>query len=536
MRYWWAIPFVLLPIQPAWFAAAMALTGVAALAFRKERIGFVMPFVLFALLGAGSQLLGPGGVEPEIASLLPEVSSKRQTTNLIPPNGLRDLYGWNPEDGPGPVASRQPDGLRRITRKHPVTNRPFTDILSSRSYPLREGEWYTQSFYFRHDGDEISFDFVFNTQAGFFVVPVTIEAYPNGLKRAYASYKTRVGDRSMRAIYINNFRGDWTYIDIGYAQLEVGSVPSPYAVSGAEEGRKQRAGWWVGTAVLGALTLAGSCFVLKRSGEALPSLGTSVGLLTGLIVGLSQPMMGQRILGFTDNPNLYGAGAVMSAALTGIWGSKWLGFFSLGLALVMVVLSGSRAALLALLGAVPIWFSRLGSRWSYIPLMLSGVLVVLALYSGLSSHLERLSTVTDLSYTNNQSRLEIWAVAWRAFLEHPLTGIGIGEFQFYYRDHVPPNAIERDATHAHNLFLNVLAEAGLLGLLGFLILWGGVVVRVWQLRQWGVLIIIAVAVVMNLFDYTWFYAGVHYPLWVAVAWALSRPYKPGLLPPDRMRG
>jgi len=162
--------------------------------------------------------------------------------------------------------------------------------------------------------------------------------------------------------------------------------------------------------------------------------------------------------------------------------------------------------------------------------------VVLGLYFWLPSRLERLATVVDLDYTTNRSRLEIWAVAWQVFLDHPLTGIGIGNFQTYYLQHAPPNALEPAATHAHNLFVHVLAEAGLLGLLGFLLLWGAVVRKIWQLRQRKVLVIIGVAVVMNLFDYTWFYAGVHYPLWVAVAWALAIPSKPGLSSPGTMRG
>jgi len=542
MLYWWALPFVLLPVQPAWFAVVIALLGALALIFRKERLWFVLPFTLFVLLGAGSQLLSPSpsDIRLEVPSLPSNANAdeQRQTTNLIPLYGLYDLHGWNHQDGRGPRAISQSDGFYRVTRVHPVTGRYFTEILSDQTYLLRDGETYTQSFYFRHDGDEIAFDFIFTTKNGQFGVPAKIEAFPNGLKRAYASYKTQRGDQALRAIDISNLRGNWTYIDIGYAQLEVGSTPSAYTISKAKQSYWQRAGWWLGTALLGALVLVGGCFALKRSGNVLPALGIMVGLLINLGAGLAQvyPTIGQRIAGFTENPNLYGASAVMNVLLVGLAGGGLLALFALVFALGIVALSDSRAAWLGLLGAIPLWFSRLSPRWGHVSLILSGMCVALALYFWLPSRLERLATVADLDYANNQSRLEIWAVAWQAFLDYPLTGIGIGEFQTYYLEHAPPNVLEPAATHAHNLFLHVLTEAGLLGLLGFLLLWGAVVRKIWQLRQWRVLVIIGVAVVMNLFDYTWFYAGVYYPLWVAVAWALAIPSKPALSSPDTMRG
>lgn len=531
MRYWWALSFVLLPVQPAWFAVVMALLGALALVSRKERVRFALPFILFALLGAGSQLLSPTDIEREPPPLPPNADERHQTINLIPPHGLYDLHGWNYDDGSGPRAILQPDGFRRVTRVHPVTGRQFTEILSDQTYLLKEGETYTQSFYFRHDGDEIGFDFLFTTARGQLGVPARIETFSNGLKRAYASYKAQHKDRTLRAIDIYNLRGNWTYIDIGYAQLEVGSTPSPYTVSETERSDWQRAGWSLGTALLGALVLVGSRFILERSGGVLPALGIVVGLLINLGLGLAQAYstMGERINGLTENPNLYGAGAVMGAVLAGLLGGRSLGLLSIVFGLGMVALSNSRAAWLGLLGATPLWFSHLTPRWRYISLILGGVCVALALYFGLPSRLERLATVTDLGYVNNQSRLEIWAIAWKAFLNHALTGIGMGEFQAYYTEHRPINALEPAASHAHNLFLQLLAEMGLLGLFGFLVLWGAVVWEVWRLRQWEVLAVISVALIMNLFDYTWFYAGVYYPLWIAVAWAL-RPA------PDTMRG
>ncbi|WP_297853180.1 O-antigen ligase [Meiothermus sp.] len=520
-------------MQPAWFAVIMGLLGVFALVFRKERMWFVLPFGILALLGAGSQLMGPNDIDLETPSLPSSTYERHQTINLIPPYGLYDLRGWNHQDGSGPPGIRQSDGFRRVTRVHLPTGRHFTEILSNQIYPLKEGETYTQSFYFRHDGDEISFDFLFTTAKGQFGVPAKIETFPNGLKRAYASYKAQPGDKTLRAIDIYNLHGNWSYIDIGYAQLEIGLTPSRYTISlsKTKQSHWQRAVWWLGTGLLGFLVLVGSYFSLKHSGDFLMALGIVVGLLINLGAGLAQvnPAVEQRISGLTENPNLYGVGAVISVMLASLASSRILGLLALIFGLGIVALSDSRAAWLGLLGAIPLWFSRLSSRWGYVFLILSGVFVALALYLWLPSRLDRLATVTDLNYVNNQSRLEIWAVAWQAFLDHPLTGIGIGKFQIYYLKHLPIDALEPAATHAHNLFLHLLAEAGLLSLTGFLGLLGVIIRILWQKRQWAVLIVIGTALIMNLFDYTWFYAGVYYPLWVAIAWGL-RPT------PDTMRG
>lgn len=69
-------------------------------------------------------------------------------------------------------------------------------------------------------------------------------------------------------------------------------------------------------------------------------------------------------------------------------------------------------------------------------------------------------------------RTDIWDGAWRLFLSHPLGGIGVGEgaFSALYPYYAVTGA--ENAAHAGNLFLHVLCESGVAGLLivGFAIL------------------------------------------------------------------
>jgi len=64
-------------------------------------------------------------------------------------------------------------------------------------------------------------------------------------------------------------------------------------------------------------------------------------------------------------------------------------------------------------------------------------------------------------------RLNMWDAAWTLFLERPITGIGVGDFR-YERNRLMAEgkAIKGYAYgHAHNHYLNVLAENGIIGLI-----------------------------------------------------------------------
>lgn len=73
------------------------------------------------------------------------------------------------------------------------------------------------------------------------------------------------------------------------------------------------------------------------------------------------------------------------------------------------------------------------------------------------------------------TRLPLWLAAWRMFVDAPLLGHGPRTFVLFYQDYlnaapipawVPPT--ERVAPWAHNLYLEMLAEQGILGLLALL--------------------------------------------------------------------
>jgi O-antigen ligase len=111
---------------------------------------------------------------------------------------------------------------------------------------------------------------------------------------------------------------------------------------------------------------------------------------------------------------------------------------------------------------------------------------------------------------NPISRWDIWQVALQALLAYPLTGLGTQPFiSFMAGLDFPRHLI---ATHAHNLWLQFGAAYGIPGLLAALWLTGGLLGLAWRWGRWRGLGLVVPVMIMQLFDYTLFYAGVLFPL------------------------
>lgn len=151
------------------------------------------------------------------------------------------------------------------------------------------------------------------------------------------------------------------------------------------------------------------------------------------------------------------------------------------LLIVGIIFSRSRTGIALMILALPLCalvFARhLGGR---LVLGMSGVIVALSLgiatSIGLIPVLNRFAVdpATDL-------RWEIFAVAWEATKQHLPVGTGPGTFQAVFATYQPatiPNFIN----HAHNDYLEMLLEMGLIG--SVLTLWGmGLYFRQWIIKQ-----------------------------------------------------
>jgi len=466
----------------------------------------LMPWVMvYLLLGLLSQVYAP--VSPNTVPELPWINQNQPSKNLIPPYGLNDLYGWSPKQT-SPPAFRQPDGFRRVYKLDPNTRAQYVEILSNQTYDLDPNQVYTLSFYFRHDGN-LSFNLSVYTSQGHQPRTPSIVDLGNGLYRAYTVYKVGLKDKWVRMPDLINLRGTWSYIDIGYAQIEPGPVPSAYRLGDFPlRSPLERMKLWFGNVITAFLLWLASLTLLSRLPKSAIGLAISLGLLLLLLIGLWQREYQDinRAMGLTFNPNAYGATAVMMVVLARLFIQSRLYFLVFITGALMVFLSGSQAAWIGLVGfGILQIFYHYKNRWLAVSLLVT-VALALGLFSPSISENRSLKT-----------RLQIWTVAWQAFREHPLTGIGVSMFPYYYQEHRPHPALEPNARHAHNVFLQLLAEGGILSFLAFVILWGAIALKMRSQRQAIGLMLLAIAVLLNLWDFTWFYAGIHYPLWIALA-------------------
>lgn len=168
---------------------------------------------------------------------------------------------------------------------------------------------------------------------------------------------------------------------------------------------------------------------------------------------------------------LIGAGILVSWS-RGAW---------VGVALSLVVVAGLRsrtaAALtvaLALIGATLVLIAGIGAAW--LPATVAARFQELPTFFGLTDVLNQ--PVTDENFAVVE-RVAHWVAALRMWESAPWLGVGPGSYAAAYPIYRLP-AWEEALGHAHNVYLNVLAETGVIGLLAFGALWLSVVI--WAVR------------------------------------------------------
>jgi O-antigen ligase len=151
----------------------------------------------------------------------------------------------------------------------------------------------------------------------------------------------------------------------------------------------------------------------------------------------------------------------------------WVYTLQLVLAGTTILLTASRGAALATLVAVaivPLTHARLTTRQRIAVLLTVSLLAYGALAFVPSTSWDRLSTVpNEFAQGTLTGRTVIWKAGWELFRAHPFLGIGANAFRLIV-SRVLAEAIHPDeygrapAPPAHNTFLSVLVEQGVIGL------------------------------------------------------------------------
>ena len=108
------------------------------------------------------------------------------------------------------------------------------------------------------------------------------------------------------------------------------------------------------------------------------------------------------------------------------------------------------------------------------------------LYSNVPKIEARVNTIAVYNIENTE-RMKLIRSAYNMWNDNKIFGIGFGRFKLDYKDkYMLPDATEKHLEHAHNNFMHVLAETGVVGLLAFIAFWGYLLVfafKKWRLTK-----------------------------------------------------
>ncbi len=235
--------------------------------------------------------------------------------------------------------------------------------------------------------------------------------------------------------------------------------------------------------------LAGHIFLRAYSTFEQPNpfagyLGLTVPLAYGLLLGVWSWSRAQgREVSLVAHVGRQSALAIVVGAAMAV----------MGLAMLLTLSRGAWLGLAAALGIMSMLVSRRTAAIVALGALLTSAALLLNSFHVLPPSLVERATnflpyvgawdiarveITPQSFALVE-RLAHWRAAWLMFAAHPWSGVGFGNYAVAYPAVALPDWTD-PLGHAHNYYLNVLAELGLGGLLAYLALWGAALRMAWQ--------------------------------------------------------
>ncbi|WP_051533327.1 O-antigen ligase [Anaerovibrio sp. RM50] len=192
--------------------------------------------------------------------------------------------------------------------------------------------------------------------------------------------------------------------------------------------------------------------------------------------GEAFPELSKRVFSTLENPNILAAYLDMVVCvLLGLFGTltEKRTRIALGVAMVCtlgcVAMTYARGACLTIAFIMAVYGILKDKR------ILAGVAVLVAGFLLLNPVLfERMSTMFTVVDTSSEMRIAMWESTVQMILDHPILGIGGGAYSLVYPIY-DTYIVDGSVTlvHAHNIYLNYLAEIGIVGGCAFLVFFLG---------------------------------------------------------------
>ena len=265
-------------------------------------------------------------------------------------------------------------------------------------------------------------------------------------------------------------------------------------------------------------------FLLKKYSDVKNViLGTFAGITVTSVYAIYQGLSGlSRANGFYGHPMTLGGWLCIFLPLLLIefFERKLLGkyYWLAGLAFCIcsagLVFNGTRGAWLAvaIVCAVLLVYYMFKSKRNLAVSIIFVALISTVLVNN-PKFMHRLDTIDDFDkYQSNTERILMWQSAWNMFKDHPVLGVGLGQYtKNYQQKYISPQAKEPNLTHAHNNFMQMLAENGIVGFAGFVIMFGYIIFKnliVWfKTRNVYALMIVSATVCLLLQGFTEYNVG-----------------------------
>lgn len=240
-----------------------------------------------------------------------------------------------------------------------------------------------------------------------------------------------------------------------------------------------------------AVRVVAAAFVAGAAGSALLGLLAPEFVVTQASIDTPEILSGSRLGGAGDHPNDFALMAVAGIALAGglLALTRGVGARATvlggGLLLAVGLLStasrgGFIAAMVAGAAVLVVFAGRRGRAGA----VLLALLAVAAVWLASSpAALERVTTYED----RGTGRADLWLIATHMYADHPVLGVGLNRFETRAPDYVREAGalqyvefVVDDPKEAHNIYLELLAETGPVGLLLFLALVGACLRAAWR--------------------------------------------------------
>jgi len=171
--------------------------------------------------------------------------------------------------------------------------------------------------------------------------------------------------------------------------------------------------------------------------------------------------------------------AFFSIPLTNRRAGKIFYWVALGVFAATVVISHSRGGFLGLVGVVLFCVLNTRRKKAAFAVLVMGALLMLMVASAIGpseksairkgTYWEQMATIGNTKEATSDMRLELWAIAWRMFLDNPVMGVGPDNFRWNagdYQSVEQSDKFHRSLTMSvfvHSTYFEILSETGLVG-------------------------------------------------------------------------